>query len=369
MVKRKEPPNTRHIEPPSADLIEKVLLSGDLAQLTPEQRLNYYKSVCDTLGLNPLTKPFDYIVLDNKLVLYARKDCTEQLRKRYNISLRIRSREAVEGVYTVIARASLPANKRVDEAMGAVPLEITRDGKTVPLTAIGKANAMMKAETKAKRRVTLSICGLGIMDESELETVFELPPPSEIIERNVREATAHATGEPVAQPEPEKVTEENYGEVVCHIGKAEGNILNRKVKDIHPKILQWLKEKWIPKLPEVPSDKDARLRDAVEIALSGPKDVQDEGGSKQVELANQLIERAQDLILTPDQLSRLLVRQGLMDEGQMLTDLPLVRLEYLLSSEGWSKLKEAHEAEVKPNALPDKPKPKRKTMKNDNPFQ
>ena len=29
----------------------------------------------------------------------------------------------------------------------------------------------MKAETKAKRRVTLSICGLGMLDETEVETV------------------------------------------------------------------------------------------------------------------------------------------------------------------------------------------------------
>jgi hypothetical protein len=29
----------------------------------------------------------------------------------------------------------------------------------------------MKCETKAKRRVTLSICGLGMLDEAELDTV------------------------------------------------------------------------------------------------------------------------------------------------------------------------------------------------------
>ena len=29
----------------------------------------------------------------------------------------------------------------------------------------------MKAETKAKRRATLSICGLGLLDESEVETI------------------------------------------------------------------------------------------------------------------------------------------------------------------------------------------------------
>nr|MBA2706681.1 hypothetical protein [Gemmatimonadaceae bacterium] len=33
------------------------------------------------------------------------------------------------------------------------------------------ANALMKAVTKAKRRVTFSICGLGTLDETELETI------------------------------------------------------------------------------------------------------------------------------------------------------------------------------------------------------
>ncbi|MDU5950540.1 MAG: hypothetical protein E6Z15_26195, partial [Paenibacillus macerans] len=40
-----------------------------------------------------------------------------------------------------------------------------------PLTADELANAIMKAETKAKRRVTLSLSGLGMMDESEIETI------------------------------------------------------------------------------------------------------------------------------------------------------------------------------------------------------
>ena len=35
---------------------------------------------------------------------------------------------------------------------------------------------MMKAETKAKRRVTLSICGLGVLDETEVENVPHQAP-------------------------------------------------------------------------------------------------------------------------------------------------------------------------------------------------
>ena len=34
----------------------------------------------------------------------------------------------------------------------------------------------MKAETKAKRRVTLSICGLGMLDETEVESIPDARP-------------------------------------------------------------------------------------------------------------------------------------------------------------------------------------------------
>jgi len=347
-------------EPPSADLIEKVLLAGDLSQLTPEQRLNYYKSVCESLGLNPLTKPFDYIVLDNKLVLYARKDCTEQLRRLYNISCEIKSREVQDGVYVVVAQAKLPSG-RVDESMGAVPLEVVKDNKTYPLTAAAKSNNMMKAETKAKRRVTLSVCGLGIMDESEIDVEYDQRVPDEIIERNVKQATANVAGE---QEKPAPVTDENYGDVVCHIGKAEGTLLGKKVSEIHPKLLEWLRDNWIPKLAAVPSDKDARLRDAILLSLKHKP------AGNNVELATALIKRAEELIMTPDQLSRLLKEQGLMEENQMVTDLPIERLQYLMSDEGWNKLKEIHEANVKPKVAPEKPgKAKRKAKKqDDSPF-
>jgi hypothetical protein len=42
---------------------------------------------------------------------------------------------------------------------------------TVGLKGDALANALMKAETKSKRRVTLSICGLGMLDETEVDTI------------------------------------------------------------------------------------------------------------------------------------------------------------------------------------------------------
>src|SRR5512139_3902696 len=67
--------------------IEAVVIGGDLSKLTPEQRVSYYLQVCNSLGLNPLTKPFDYITLNGRLTLYARKDCADQLRKINGVSV------------------------------------------------------------------------------------------------------------------------------------------------------------------------------------------------------------------------------------------------------------------------------------------
>lgn len=142
--------------------IEKVLFNGDLKELSPEQRVTYVNHVCNSLGLNPATQPFSYMNLSGKLVLYARKDCTEQLRKIYSVSIRKLTKEVIEGIYTVSALAELP-NGRSDESTGCVSIQGLRGDAL--------ANAYMKAETKAKRRVTLSICGLGILDESEMESI------------------------------------------------------------------------------------------------------------------------------------------------------------------------------------------------------
>ncbi|PTQ51040.1 MAG: hypothetical protein HSCHL_1630 [Hydrogenibacillus schlegelii] len=155
--------------PDPAELLEKVVVTGDLSKLTPKERLSYYKAVCESVGLNPLTRPFDYIVLNGRLTLYARKDATDQLRRIHGISITITSRELLKeaGLYVVTARARTK-DGREDESIGAVSI--------VGLKGDALANALMKAETKAKRRVTLSIAGLGMLDESEIETIPDARP-------------------------------------------------------------------------------------------------------------------------------------------------------------------------------------------------
>lgn len=143
-------------------IVERVLIHGDLRQLSPAQKVSYYNRVCESVGLSPLTQPFAYIVLNGKEVLYAKREATEQLRFVHGVSITIPSRELIGDVYVVTARASL-ASGRQDESTGAVAIT-NKKGDDL-------ANAYLKAETKAKRRVTLSICGLGMLDETEVESI------------------------------------------------------------------------------------------------------------------------------------------------------------------------------------------------------
>lgn len=152
---------------PAADDLVTVLMKGDLATLTPAQEVSYYKSVCDSVGLNPLTQPFVYMHFNGKKVLYAGKNCAEQLRQNHRISVEIIKREKIENIYIVTAKASTAIPNRSDESSAC--LDITG------LAGQNLANAMMKCETKAKRRVTLSICGLGMLDETEIEDTPERP--------------------------------------------------------------------------------------------------------------------------------------------------------------------------------------------------
>lgn len=167
IVRRKAKRHTAIVrrEPPSlAEAVEKVLIGGDLTPLNVEQRLDYYKKVCTSLGLNPLTRPFDYIAYQGKLTLYARRDCTDQLRKIHGVSVTSMKKEVSEGMYMVEVEVKDKLG-RTDTGTGVV--------FTTGLKGTELANAYMKAETKAKRRATLSVCGLGFLDQSELDGIAD----------------------------------------------------------------------------------------------------------------------------------------------------------------------------------------------------
>lgn len=152
-----------------SDKLMQVMVRGDLSKLTNEEAVAYYNTVCKSVGLNPYTRPFEYIVLNGKTVLYATKTATDQLRKVYNISVEIVDQRLKEGNMLVVhARASDPSGRK-DEDFGTIAL----NDKMAPEI---RANKVLHAVTKAKRRVTLSICGLGWLDETEVETIPDAKP-------------------------------------------------------------------------------------------------------------------------------------------------------------------------------------------------
>lgn len=149
-------------EQPIAAQIEQVVISGDLKTLTPAQRVDYYNRVCQSVGLNPYTRPFEYITLNGKLTLYARRDAADQLRSLHGISLSKPHIEYTDDMVIVTVEA-IDKERRTDTDLGAVSIK--------NLQGENRANAIMKAITKAKRRVTLSLAGLGWLDETEVDSI------------------------------------------------------------------------------------------------------------------------------------------------------------------------------------------------------
>lgn len=195
------------------DIIERVVAMGDLDKLTPEERVRYYSAVCTSIGLNPLTQPFSYIRLNGKLTLYAAKGCTDQLRTSRGVSVEDMSETERDGVFVVTCKVK-DRDGRTDMAKGAVPIG--------GLKGEALANAIMKAETKAKRRATLSLCGLGMLDESELETIpaTAMVPVESVTPANSNGAHKPPQVKPLSKaPEPQEIIEPETGEVSPHLIK------------------------------------------------------------------------------------------------------------------------------------------------------
>lgn len=145
-----------------AAVAESLVVHGDYSRLNPGQRVELYLRTCKEHGLNPQAQPFTFLRLNGKEVMYANKGCTDQLARIHNVT-----REIIDGPKVIdlagtklvfcAAKATLP-NGRSETSTATVPL-------------VDPPNVLMKAESKAKRRATLSILGLAMLDESELDTI------------------------------------------------------------------------------------------------------------------------------------------------------------------------------------------------------
>ncbi len=141
---------------------ESIVLRGDLSGLNEQQKKNYYLFRCRQVGLDPAAKPFDLLKLNGKEILYANAGATQQLCAIHKLSTQITHRERIDDIYVVSVRVTA-ADGRVSENQGAVSVGSARGDAL--------ANAILKATTKAIRRAVLAHCGLGMLDETEVETI------------------------------------------------------------------------------------------------------------------------------------------------------------------------------------------------------
>jgi hypothetical protein len=185
----------------AAGALAHILGTGDLRQLSDKQRVGHYLDLCQSLGLNPRSRPFDWIEFydpesgGKKLTLYANQSCASQLRRQHQISVRVVRREPVgsgdNAMFVVEVEGTTPTG-RTGAAIKYVSLMgRQKGGGTYPLSGQQLANAYMKAETGALRRLTFSMVGMAS------------PPDRDELSR-ARDVIVDGTGRIIDSPTPEQ---------------------------------------------------------------------------------------------------------------------------------------------------------------------
>lgn len=192
--------------------IAKLVLNGDMKGLTDAQKVDYYGYRCQQAGLDPAAKPFDILTLNGKMILYANASCTQQLTSIRKLSHQVTGRELVDGVYCVFVRVT-GEDGRSTENMGAVPVE--------GLKGEPKANAMLKATTKAIRRAVLAHCGLGMMDETETETETIPGAKMEPADKVLAAQSASSSGWSIEEQEEFELTKDRMWSAFKAAGQSE----------------------------------------------------------------------------------------------------------------------------------------------------
>jgi hypothetical protein len=162
----------------------------DLNTASIEQLDAYRATVAKTMNIDPLM--LDYIWMNDpetglrNRVLYAKRGAAEVLRHELNISVTGLTLSESNGWVMFTATGKIPAGRQ-EMAVGAAFLEGRKGDKL--------AHAVMTAQTRAIRRLTLQFVTGGILDESEVQAQSDLAGPSAA-------SSAALAGSPLVVPPP-----------------------------------------------------------------------------------------------------------------------------------------------------------------------
>jgi hypothetical protein len=171
-----------------------ILARGNISSLSEEDRTRYILALCDALGLDPRFKPIDLIPgQGGALVPYLNRGATDALARRDKVQRitvvqpKVVTIGSVECVLCV-SRATMP-DGRYEER---VATSLLRD----------HANAYMKVETKAYRRATIAVLGIGMLDESELDGIRGADALAETARAQALQAHVEAATQRIAMELP-----------------------------------------------------------------------------------------------------------------------------------------------------------------------
>ena len=139
-----------------------LLTTGNLGVLAPAVQTAYYAYRCKQMGLDPLSRPFDMLALNGKVVLYANRNCAEQLAAKHGISIYKHDLSETPDAITIFVYGRTPDGR---ESVNCASVD------TGKLKGADLATARMKCMTKAQRRLILAMTGGGMLDETEVETI------------------------------------------------------------------------------------------------------------------------------------------------------------------------------------------------------
>lgn len=166
----------------------------DLESLNEQQRQDYVRAVCNHMGVPPELNLVMLTYLDEggdgprRLVAYAKRGATEIVRNNRGINITDLRQDKIGGsiVWTATGKDS---TGRQEMSSGAKYIEA--------LTGKELDDAIMTAQTRACRRMTLQFVGAGVLDESEVN------PSRPVATKETAFASMAVAPQPTAQPSNE----------------------------------------------------------------------------------------------------------------------------------------------------------------------
>jgi hypothetical protein len=186
--------------------IQEYFRSGNLAQLSDQEKDFVLAKLCERYGLDPLLRPFDQLNLSGKSVFYMNASALNQLAAQKDLSREI-VELAIDGqamVAKCTCRVSSPSG-RAETSTAWISLATFRktDHKAPPFRVLMEGedfcNALMKVEAKAKRRATMAFFGTP---DHDIDAPRSESPVVQVDPTKLRRDQAAVTALPAAPETP-----------------------------------------------------------------------------------------------------------------------------------------------------------------------